>query len=162
MLTFNQRRGSNQWNHCCCVLLEWKPADAYTALDGTWLNTAAMLVLGCSWASWAVCPLFDMSPGKVTQWPLGPSGTSSLRNNSAMTSGNLPSLQRVWGHVFQTLRMFSCCCPSQHTVSTLLCSYENTARQTEAYPVPSSEQWKKTCHWYCTGWSLMRQNGCNV
>ncbi|KAG7242559.1 hypothetical protein INR49_020272 [Caranx melampygus] len=38
-----------------------------------------------------------MSPGEVTQWPQGPSGTSPLRNNSFLTSGNLPSLRHV-GH----------------------------------------------------------------
>lgn len=118
------------------------------------LFPAAALTPGCWWASWADCPLLDMSPGEVTQWPRGPSGTSPLRNNSALTSGNLPSLQHVWGHVFQTLRMVSCFLSC--TVSTRPCSYENIARQREAYPVPSSEQWWKTCHWYCTGWSLVR------
>lgn len=88
---------------------------------GCVLFPAAALALGCWWASWAGCPLLDMSLGEVTQWPLGPSGTSPLRNNSALTSGNLPSLQRVWGHVFQTLHMFSCFLSSPaHCINTAL------------------------------------------
>ena len=92
------------------LALEWKPADAHTRCG---LNTAAasyFQLSGCWWTSWADCPLLDMSLGEVTRWPQGPSGTSPLRNNSALTSGNLPLSANVREVMFSRppVCMFSC------------------------------------------------------
>lgn len=72
--------------------------------------------------------------------------------------GRFPSEEQQWIDLWESSLSAECVrscfpdpvhvlvffCPQQHTVSTQLYSYENILRQTAAYPVPSSKQWKNT------------------
>lgn len=74
--------------------------------------------------------------------------------------GHFPSEEQQWIDLWESSLSAECVrscfpdpvhvlvffCPRQHTVSTRLYSYENILRQTAAYPVPSSKQWKSTLY----------------
>lgn len=146
-------------SYCTCCYIEMKACSRlhYTAVVS--IVQATVLALGHCWTVLSTLPSAHMLHAEVTQWPQGPSSTSPPRINSALTSGILPSLQSVWGHVFQT--SWSCvflCRLCQHNCI----SYENIARRTAAYPVPCRRQWgrtkKKPYQWCYTGWSGVRQS----
>lgn len=119
------------------------------------INTAGasyFQLLGCWWTSCrnrlTLCSIRRLvrslnglwDPRALPLWEttvLWPLGIFSLYNACEVMFSRPRACSRVF-------------CPPQQTVSTWLYSYENIARQREAYPVPSSEQWKKTCHWHCT------------
>lgn len=118
----------------------------------------------CWWTSWADCPLLNMQLAEVTQWPRGPSATSPLRNNSALTSGNLSPSQRVWGHACRTPRMFLVfLSPAVDCISTTLQLWKySSANSGASCAIQWTMERKKTCHWHCTGRSLVRQTVCNL